>query len=692
MKVSSWIAGAAIALPVCVGLGVSVGVSVAAAPDRSPVAAASSPSSRTSAEPTGGLTPAPYEREVATIVAEMLQRYHYDKHPIDDEMSERWLDNYLDALDYGRMVFLQSDIDEFETHRDTLDDDLLANPPRLDVAMAIHERYRQRMRERAQFALGLLGKPLDLANDEVFLVDRHDQDLPWPADAAAANELWRQRTEEEVISDLVGGRDTEPEIRDRLHKRYDRLLKGLEDTESTDVLEVWLGSLTRAYDPHSTWFKPSSNDDFDIEITNSVEGIGASLSADGDYTTVADVIAGGPAFRDERLRKEDRILAVAQGGEDPVDVVGMRLDKVVKLIRGPKGSKVVLSIEHADNTREDLELVRDQVVLEDSAAEASVEHVGSHTLGVVDLPSFYVAPDNKKNGRRASEDIKRALGQLEQQGVEGVILDLRGNGGGSLIEAIDVAGLFLPAGPVVQVRDRDGKIEALHDSDPNVAWGGPLIVLTDATSASASEIVAGALQDYGRAVVVGDASTHGKGTVQQVAQLTQQLSGRYDDDVGGALKLTVQKFYRVSGGSTQTKGVEADVVLPSRWDGIDVHESDLDYHLPWDRIPPAPHIRTGDPSTVLAELRTRSEARRSTSEDFAKLGRIVAEQQALNDEKQVSLVLDARIAEYQDRKARTGLEDDAPDDDEKLTADQRKAKARKADFVLDEALAVLSDY
>jgi carboxyl-terminal processing protease len=316
---------------------------------------------------------------------------------------------------------------------------------------------------------------------------------------------------------------------------------------------------------------------------------------------------------------------------------------------------------------------------------------------VVDLPSFYVDPSNRRSGRRASQDMKRALRELDDAGVEGVVLDLRHNGGGSLTEAIDVAGLFLPGGPVVQVRDRDGRIEAMHDTDSGVAWDGPLVVLTDATSASASEIVAGAIQDYGRGLIVGDHSTHGKGTVQQVAQLTQQLRGRYEEDVGGALKLTVQKFYRVSGGSTQNKGVLADVEFPSVWDGLDVHESDLPYALRWDRIPPAPHVRMGDLNALVPELRAKSDARRGADEDFGRLQKALAERAALEDEP-VSLVLETRRKEYQERKERAGLlegdevEGDGDGEaDEDLTPEQKQARAREQDFVLDEAMRVLGD-
>jgi carboxyl-terminal processing protease len=672
------IAGAALAL--------IMGAAYAAGPDVAAV-------SKRGGDPvTGALRPEPYERELAMIVADMLQTYHYEKHAIDDAISERWFDNYIDSLDYGRMVFLQSDLDEFAAHKRTLDEELLSHPPKLDTALSIHARYRQRMRERAQFARKLLSQPVDLANDESMLIDRHEAGASWPATTEQANDLWRKRMEDEVIDSLLSERDTEAEIRERLVKRYDRVLRSLDDTESTDVLELWLGALTRAFDPHSAWFKPATNDQFDIDITNSVEGIGAQLSERDEFTTVEEIITGGPAQKSGKLRKEDRILMVGQGRDEPVDVVGLRLDKVVRLIRGAKGTDVALHVEHADGAREVITITRDRVMLEDSAAEAQVEEHGGRKLGVVDLPSFYVDPTNRRSGRRASEDVKRALDQLRAGGVEGVVLDLRHNGGGSLTEAIDVAGLFLPGGPVVQVRDRDGRIEAMHDRDTSAAWGGPLVVLTDATSASASEIVAGALQDYGRGVVVGDQATHGKGTVQQVAQLTQQLRGRYDQDVGGALKLTVQKFYRVSGGSTQNKGVLADVELPSLWDGLDVHESDLPYALTWDRIPPAPHVRMGDLSAVVPELRTRSASRRTGDEDFERLGKALAEREAL-DGKPISLVLETRKKEHQERKERAGILDEEEDEeaDAELTPEQRKAKAREKDYVLDEAMAVLSD-
>jgi carboxyl-terminal processing protease len=324
-------------------------------------------------------------------------------------------------------------------------------------------------------------------------------------------------------------------------------------------------------------------------------------------------------------------------------------------------------------------LVRDRVVV--GQAESKIEEVDGRKLGVVTLPNFYVEPEDYKNGLRAATVTGKLLRELDGAGVEGVILDLRRNGGGSLVEAIEVAGLFLPGGPVVQIRGRDGDIEALHDTDPSVAWDGPLVVLVDPTSASASEIVAGALQDYGRAIVVGGAQTHGKGTVQQLLDIDPHLNARHPDGVGGRMKLTIQKFYRVSGGSTQSRGVASDVVLPTWWDGLEVYESDLDYALPWDRIPPAPHVRTGDPAPILSGLREKSSARVEASEDFDMLERKIAERIRMDDQQEVSLVLADRRAEHDALLKAIGEDREEEEGDEENDA-----------YVLDEALAVLSDY
>ncbi len=635
------------------------------------------------------LAPPSYEREVARKAAELLSVLHYKRTPIDDDLSRRWFELYLKRLDYQRMVFLQSDIDEFRDRFETrMDDAVRQHPADVEAALVIYETYRERMRERLAAAQATLAKGIDLTDREAWVPERLDHGLPWPATAEEADEIWRKRIEAEFIVELLDGKRTREELSERLEERYERYLKSLADTESTDVMEAWLGALGGAFDPHSTWFKPARNDDFDISITNSVTGIGAQLRTEGDFTQVVEVIAGGPADKSDRVFKEDKILAVAQGSEEPVDVVGLRIDKVVKLIRGEVGSEVRLHIEHADGEREIVVLERDRVTIEESAASHSVREVDGKKYGVIKLPSFYLDPRGRRNGRRASADVKTAIGELRKEGVEGILLDLRHNGGGSLDEAIDVTGLFITRGPVVQVRGRRGRLEALHDVDPQTHWLGPLVVLTDPTSASASEIVAGALQDYGRAVIVGSEQTHGKGTVQSVTGLTRTLSGRYDEDVGGALKLTIQKFYRVSGSSTQRRGVRSDIVLPSRWDGFDIYEKDLDYALDWDQIPPAPWPRYADLSEVVPQLQKQSTKRVAKSEDFQRLTDELAENARLRARKEVSLNLEERRAEHEAREARLGSDDEA---NEAVRASAGEDDEEENDFILDEAVAILDD-
>ncbi|MEM6926324.1 MAG: carboxy terminal-processing peptidase, partial [Myxococcota bacterium] len=348
-------------------------------------------------------------------------------------------------------------------------------------------------------------------------------------------------------------------------------------------------------------------------------------------------------------------------------------------------TRVRLLVEHPDKGREEITIIRELVTLEDSAAEHRVEEIRGRKLGVVRLPSFYVAPDGSR--RRASTDVHDALVELNQQGAEGLVLDLRGNGGGSLLEAIDVTGLFITTGPVVQVRTRPGRIEALHDRNPQVSWVKDMVVLIDETSASASEIVAGALQDYGRALVVGAEQTHGKGTVQQVLQLTNRLSGKHAEPVGGALKLTIQKFYRVSGSSTQNRGVVSDLVLPSRWQGLDILESDLPTALPWDRIPPAPFVRVRDDSELVPRLADASAKRVAASEDFGTLARVLREREQLNAQTDVSLHFATRKMEFEARKSRIG-DDEEP---EEPGTESPHSDDRDGDYVLDETLQVLSD-
>lgn len=645
------------------------------------------------------LSPQPYEPEIAMIVAGMLEEAHYEDLPADDALSEAWFDSWLDTLDYQRMLFLQADVDRFQAERSRLDDRLREDPPDLSLATEMFQLSRKRFDERVEVATGLLDGSLDLTNDESWTPDRHDTGASYARSVEELDELWRQRVESDLISMLLGECGTDDaacltdkrgDVEERLRKRYERQLKNYADYESTDVLEMYLGSLAGVYDPHSTWFAPARNDNFDIDITNSVEGIGARLRVnEAGYTTVEEVIPGGPAFEQGELTVGDKIVAVAQGDEDPVDVVDWRIDKVVKLIRGPKGSEVRLLVRPADkgpSVQREIRIVRDRVKLEESAASMTYREVDGVKIAIIDVPSFYVPAERGANG--VSDDVSDLLRQAKREGADGVLLDLAMNGGGSLQQAVDMAGLFITAGPVVQIRDRDGKVSPLHDRDTRMIWDGPLAVLTSQASASASEIVAGALQDYGRALIVGASQTHGKGTVQQVADVSRMMRTNPDprDPVGGALKLTVQKFYRVSGASTQLKGVVADVVLPSPFDGLDVLEGDLDHALKWDEIPRIPHATAGGFADVLPELRKRSQQRVATDEAFVEMKDEHAEREKRLADPTVSLSLEARRAELAEFKA-----DEEEEEEPEEVEEGEERESRTPEPLLDEGVRVLAD-
>lgn len=623
---------------------------------------------------------------VASAVASMLSHYHYGQRPLDDRISEQWLERYLDMLDPNHMVFLQQDISEFGQWEHLLDDDTRSFNPKLDAATTIYDRFRQRYAERTEQVMELLDTDVDLTDEEVFVYDRSE--APWPATAAEARELWRLRLEQEVVLGHLRGEERE-EIVSLLRDRYRRILGDLEQHDSLDVLEIYLSALGNIYDPHSLYMKPASSDNFDIDMSNSVTGIGAQLRTIGPYTTVNEVIAGGPADLDGRLQAGDKIIAVSQGpGTEAVDIIDRRIDDVVKLIRGEVGTTVVLRVipsgEDASETVE-IDIVRDQVVLEEALASKSIREIeqpdGSRMrVGVIDVPSFYGPPTGEEVGT-VSDDVERLLGELKEEGVDAVLLDMRRNGGGLLSEALRMAGLFIPSGPIVQVRDPDGRVEQLRDPDRGkMAYSGPLAVLTSPWSASAAEIVAGSLQDYGRAVIVGSKTTHGKGTVQTLldpAREVKRIAGVNVREDLGIVKLTVQMFYLPSGDSTQLRGVRSDVVLPSPADGMEMLEAHLDNPLPWDEIAPARYRPVGNLEGLLPELRERSAERVASSEEMQELKEDIAEYIDVQQRSSVSLNLETRRAE---RAARQDDEEAEEVETEDLP-----------DPVLDEAVAVAAD-
>jgi carboxyl-terminal processing protease len=659
----------------------------------------------------GSLDPA-----VATVVTNLLERYHYQRLELNDTVSSQWFDTYIERLDPNRVYFLASDLAEFEVERHQFDDDVTLNPARLEGAAKIYLRYQERMADRMAFAQKLLDQPIDLTTDAVWLLDRSE--APWVETQEDYDALWKLRVTDQLVRESL--RDTEdeddkekPEAEqaaasaadlaeniETLKERNARIAHDVAAMEAADMLELWLSSLAAVYDPHSLYYKPASRDNFDIDMSNSVEGIGASLKTIGEYTVVQEIIAGGPADLDGRLKSGDKIIAVAQGKQEPMDVVDLRIDKVVKVIRGKKGSEVRLTIIPGDAAKGEqpkiLAITRDKVILTKSDADAEVHEVptdnGTLKVGTITLPSFYW--DGNNTGKSAALDTRKHLEDLKQQGVQSIVLDLRANGGGSLQEAVALTGLFIPGGPVVQIRDQDGRIEALDDPDRRVVYEGPLVVLTDAWSASASEIVAGAIQDYDRGLVVG-AKTHGKGTVQTTVDLAPMIKDmtrtRNIDAVRGSmLKLTTQKFYRISGASTQAKGVEPDLALPSPWEGYNIYESDLDNPLAWDEIDSRPHQNHGEVSKLTETLSKRSGERVEANEDFAAMRKIIDERERINEQKEVVLNLEKRRLEFEEQRKRLeavqGESEGAQDAEE-----GEEEEEDGPDAILDEALLIAAD-
>jgi len=562
--------------------------------------------------------PEPTESQERTgqMIAELLTRHHYREHKLDDQLSEYVFDAYFDALDPERYYFLQSDVDQFKKYRDRLDD-LLADG-HIDVAYRIFGLYRQRVTQRSQYAISMLRSELNFAEDATFELDRTD--APWAKNQDQLETLWRHRVKHDALTLKLAG-EKWPEIKKTLIDRYQRLTRSTRQYNAEDVFQVFMNAWSHAFDPHTSYMSPRSSENFDINMRLSLEGIGALLKSDKDYTKIVELIPGGPAAKNGELHPGDRIIGVAQGDADMTDVVGWRLSDVVELIRGPKDSVVrlrVLPAEGGANSKpEVVKLVRGKVKLSEQAAQSrvlEVKHNGRPVrIGVIDIPAFYIdfaaAQAGDKDYRSTTRDVRRLLEGLETKHIGGLVIDLRSNAGGSLREAIDLTGLFIDQGPVVQIRRSDGTLQVESDDDGGqVAYDGPLAVLVNGYSASASEIFAGAIQDYQRGVIVGS-RTFGKGTVQRLVDLGQfGLS----DKTAGRLKLTVAKFYRVTGKSTQRVGVEPDIKLPSPVDSQEVGESAEDNALPWDQISAAEFHRMNSLSSgIIPRLRADYEHRES---------------------------------------------------------------------------------
>jgi carboxyl-terminal processing protease len=561
--------------------------------------------------------------QVAISVGRWLEQGHYTREKLDDKLSARFLQTYLTTLDYNKLYFTQQDVRQFEEkYFSTLGDSVLRGD--LGPAREIFARFKQRVEERVAKNKKLAQKKYTFDSDRTVEINR--QDLPWPKNQEEADRIWQSRIEAELLKEHLAELKLRPP-QETVTRRYDQVLRNVREMEDDDIIKTFLSALAQTYDPHSEYLSPSDLENFQISMKLSLVGVGAVLSSEDGYAKVKEIVPGGPADRDGRLTVSDRIAAVAQGDGEFEDVVDMKLDKVVEKIRGKKGTVVRLLVIPGDATdpskRKIVEIRRDEVKLKDQEAKAEVldlaEPGGRPTrIGWITLPSFYANMENRGTPKSTTQDVAALLARLKREGIQGLIIDLRRDGGGSLEEAINLTGLFIPRGPVVQAKDPNGKITVSQDTNPDVVYSGPLIVLTNRLSASASEIFAAALQDYGRAVIVGDERTFGKGTVQTVLDLGRLMSpfslGTAD---AGALKLTIQKFYRVRGGSTQLNGVESDIVLPSLTDNPEIGEGSLKNRLGYDEVAP---VKIADSMAAtplfLNQLKERSAARVSADPEF----------------------------------------------------------------------------
>ncbi len=654
------------------------------------------------------------DRTIIKTIAEYMHSQHLSKHPLDDEISERAFDQLLKSLDSMKVYFLQSDIDGFKANRNRLDD--FARAGDMNFAIEVFKVFLQRVDERVAMAHELIDQEPDFTIEESLELDRDK--IGYPRDDAEASERMRKQIKYRKLvyesdrirseKDKEAGRDRSAEAnilagdpnedpKERLHRSFRTQLKRWHQFDADELLELYVTSLTSSFDPHTSYMSFDTLENFRIVMSLNLDGIGAQLMSEDGYTKLTSIVPGGAADKDGRLKPGDRIVSVGQAeAGEMLDVVDMKLDDVVGMIRGPAGTVVRLGVLPAAGAElTTIEITRAKITLDDSAARSQIVEHGQKTngtpykFGYIDLPSFYMdmeaARDNSSSFRSTTRDVAKILSEFRDAQVDAVVLDLSRNGGGSLTEAINLTGLFIDRGPVVQVKDSRDQIQVYDDENNGVAWSGPLVVMTSKESASASEILAGAIQDYKRGLIVGDPATHGKGTVQSLIDLGQQLLGSPGEM--GALKITIQQFYLPDGKSTQREGVMSDIILPAITASFDNSEADLDYALPNDHIKPARHsdYKLVD-NTLLATLRSSSSARISESQSFDRLLQRIESFKLQKDEKSVSLNADEFLKRREELDAQREEED-------KLLEDQLpKKEVFKSDFYNSEILNVARDY
>ncbi|RPD46813.1 tail-specific protease [Hymenobacter sediminis] len=665
-----------------------------------------------------------------------LSQAHYQPERIDDAFSKRVFDLYLKRLDGSKKFLLQSDVEQLRKYQNDIDNQVQRGTHEfLDLSTQL---MAQRVKDIQGLYRDILSKPFDFTTDETF--ETESDKVTFAANAAAQREEWRKFLKyqtmvrvSEMMDEQAKKKDKplastsatpspattseptrtpaqmEAEARKRVQKYFDDYFKDLQQNDANDRLAMYANTIANTYDPHTEYFAPRDKETFDIAMTGRFEGIGASLQEKDGQIKVADIIPGSASYRQGELKAGDLILRVAQGTAEPVSVEGMRLDKVVALIKGKKGTEVRLTVKKPDASTKIISIIRDVVVIEETYAQSATINENGTKLGYIKLPNFY-ADFNDNGGRSSAADVKKELEKLKAENVQGVVLDLRFNGGGSLQDAVEMAGLFVDSGPVVQVRNPQGAPTILNDRDPRVQYGGPLVVLVNKYSASASEILAAAIQDYKRGVVMGSASTYGKGTVQRIFDLDDAMPAEFNSiKPFGSLKLTTSKFYRINGGSTQFKGVIPDIILPDAYSYLDQGEKETDYPLKWDEITPA-RYRAWNAAPPIDKLRQASQARVNASASFKQLSDMVARMVKRKDDTKVSL----KLANYRAEQEQAKLESDKYEtiqnaahpiaiapltfdlrqlgaDTIKVNRASRFVKPLKKDITLREAVAVLKD-
>ncbi|EJL6398786.1 carboxy terminal-processing peptidase [Vibrio navarrensis] len=555
-------------------------------------------------------------------VTSRFTRSHYKHFNLNDDFSKAIFTRYIELLDYNKNIFTQADIDAFSTWSTQLDDQLKAGENQ--IAFDVYNLSMKKRFERFSFALKLLDKEITFDNDDFIELDRAKS--AWPKDKAELDELWRKRVKYDALNLKLTGKEW-PEIKDVLEKRYNNAMKRITQTRNEDVFQLYMNAFAREVDPHTSYLSPRNAEQFQSEMNLSLEGIGAVLQMTDDYTVIRSLVAGGPASKSKQLGEGDRIIGVGQDGEEIVDIIGWRLDDVVQLIKGPKGTKVNLQVLPDGNDAKSyvVTIVRDKIRLEDRAVKAKTIEKDGKKIGVLEVPSFYVG---------LSKDTDKLLTDLKSQGVDGIIVDLRNNGGGALTEATALTGLFIEKGPVVQVRDSYGRVKVNADTDGEISYAGPMTVLVNRYSASASEIFAAALQDYGRAIILGE-NSFGKGTVQQHRSLNH-IYDLFDKELG-YVQYTIQKFYRIDGGSTQNKGVVPDIAYPTAVDPEETGESVEDNALPWDSIEKADYTVLQRNAELVNALKLKHDARIANQLEFKFIAEDIAKYKAEKDDNKLSL-------------------------------------------------------